>query len=282
MATYHLMHCIPHPRMHGLNGYSEVIESVFWGMQSLGLTVSRSKNTFNPHAVNIIFGAQVLPISFMEGLPRNTIVYNFEQMRGLRVEQIRPEAHYMAKNFTVWEYSKANLDTWTLLGAHPLLFPVSYSPNISQIPKAQVQDIDVLMYGLSGDKRAVAFHTLSQAGFTTVFVSGLYGQARDALIARSKLILNVNLYDFGRIFEIVRTSYLLANRKAVITIDEPDTYFEEDIQNAVKRASIDNLAETVQFLLQRDSEREQLETTGFEIFAKRDVRTALKRVLGHQ
>ena len=276
---YHLMHCIPHPRTHAFNGFTEVIDSVFWGMQALGHKVTRSKNTFNPQAINIVFGAHVLPISFMEGMPRDTVIYNFEQMRGLKAEEIRPEAHYIAKNFTIWEYSKANFDTWGMLGANPLWFPVSYSPNICRIPKFQVQDIDVLMYGMSGEKRAIAFHQLSEAGFAVVFVSGLYGEARDTLIARSKLILNVNIYDRSKIFEIVRASYLLANKKAIITIDDPDTYFEEDILGAIKRVHLNDLVKTVESLLNDTSDRESLETAGFEIFEKRDIRITLKRVL---
>lgn len=279
MANYHLMHCIPHPRMHGLNGYSEVIESVSWGLMALGHKVTKSKNTINPQAINIVFGGQILPIPFMEKLPRNTIVYNFEQMRGLTVDEIRPELHYIAKNFTIWDYSKANFAAWAQLGTSPILVPISYSPNITQIPKFPVQDIDVLMYGLTGDKRLSAFHQLSNAGIITVFVSGIYGEARDTFIARSKLILNVNLYDQSRVFEIVRASYLLANKKAVLTIDGPDTFIEEDIQKAIKSVQLENLVDSVDLLLKSESERQQLETNGFEIFSKRDIRVALKTAL---
>lgn len=37
MAKFHLMHCIPKPNMHGLNGYKEVIESVAWKWLDLKL-----------------------------------------------------------------------------------------------------------------------------------------------------------------------------------------------------------------------------------------------------
>ena len=268
--------------MHGLNGYREVIESVIWGIRSLGHEVTDAVNSADPDALNIIFGAQVLPVSFMETLPKNTIVYNFEQLRGLDKEEIRPEIHFIARNFAIWEYSRANLDSWKLLGARdPILVPVSYSPNLTRIPKFPVQDIDVLIYGLSGEKRLEAFHALSQAGLVVAFVSGLYGEARDILIARSKIILNVNLYDFSRIFEIVRVSYLLANKKAVVCVSDSDTYFEEEFLSAVKLTPMKTLVETVSFLLENDGERQQLETSGYEIFSKRNIQAVLREVLSN-
>jgi hypothetical protein len=33
---YHLAHIIPNPRMHGLNGYKDVIDTLQWGLDQLG------------------------------------------------------------------------------------------------------------------------------------------------------------------------------------------------------------------------------------------------------
>ncbi len=235
------MHCIPNPKMHGLNGYIEVIKSVEWGLLQLGHSVSYAINQADKHATNIIFGAQVLPIDFLKGLPDNSIIYNFEQMRGLKKNEVRPEVQYFADKFQIWDYSPANEDAWKMLSAeHLKIIPVGYAPPLTRIPKLQTQDIDVLIYGLSGPKRLTAFHHLNQAGLRVMFVSGFYGDARDELIARSKIILNINLYDFAQIFEIVRVSYLLANRKAVVATLDASTFIEPDFINSIKFSSIEN------------------------------------------
>jgi len=266
--------------MHGLNGYMEVIESVDWGLKALGHTVTYAVNNTNTEAVNIIFGAQVLPIDFMKKLPKSTIVYNFEQLRGLSKEEIRPELHFAAANFRIWDYSDSNLEAWKLIGAdEPRLVPVSYAPTLTRIPKLDVQDIDILIYGMSGEKRLDAFHDLSHAGFVVVFVSGLYAQARDTLIARSKIVLNVNLYDFAQIFEIVRVSYLLANKKAVVATRDSNTFVEQDISNSIKLTTSERLVEDCAWLLNHDIERHALEATGYDNFSKRDICRVLRVAL---
>lgn len=280
MAKFNLMHCIPRPRMHGLNGYKEVIESVEWGLLALGHEVKYSLNACDPSAKNIIFGAQVLPVEVLKQLPGDSIVYNFEQLRGLNREGIRPEMHYIANRFQIWEYSEANFDAWNLLGAdNPKWVPVGYAPILSRITKPPVQDIDILIYGLSGKKRVQVFHRLSLAGFTVLFVSGLYGESRDMLIARSKLILNINLYDFAQIFEIVRVSYLFANKKAVIATRDGNTYIEMDIKKSVKFTSLETIVDDCACLINNESERSRLESVGYESFIKRDIKEILRSTL---
>src|SRR5665213_1993988 len=136
MARFHLMHCVPHERMHGLNGYREVIETVEWGLQQLGHEVSYGLNHYQPHTVNILFGAQVLPIDFLKQLPNDSILYNFEQLRGLTTTQIRPELRYAAERFQIWDYSSANLQAWSELGAVRVkAVPIGWAPPISRIAK---------------------------------------------------------------------------------------------------------------------------------------------------
>ena len=280
MSHFNLVHCIPDPRMHGLNGYREVIETIAWGLRELGNEVSLSKNGHEPSATNIVFGAQVLPVDQLRELPRNSIVYNFEQMRGLSPAQVRLGVHFIAKNFQVWDYSRENLAGWSGLGNDTVrVVPVAFAPVLERIPKAPEQDIDVLMYGLSGEMRVKAFHMLSRSGLSTVFVSGLYGEARDQLIARSKIVLNVNLYAFSKIFEIVRVSYLLANRKAVVAVVDDQTAVDPELQGGIKFTSLEKVVPACIELLGNEQARQAIEATGFEIFSKRNVVPILAEAL---
>jgi hypothetical protein len=266
--------------MHGLNGYKEVIDSVEWGLLQLGHEVSYSLNESNVSATNIIFGAQVLPIETLKQLPDDSIVYNFEQIRGLQKNKIRPEVHIITERFQIWEYSKANFDSWNMLGVNnPKLVPVGYAPVLTRIPKPDTQDIDVLIYGMSGEKRGNAFHRLSHAGLKILFVSGLYGDSRDMLIARSKIILNVNLYDFAQIFEIVRVSYLFANKKAIVATLDQNTEIEEDLNDSVRFTTLEKIVDDCVHLLEDENERIRLEEDGYKNFIKRDIKEILQEAL---
>jgi hypothetical protein len=261
---------------HGLNGYKEVIESVIWGLRELGHTVEFGENTFSQSATNIVFGAQMLAMDVVEKLPPSTIIYNFEQIRA--ATQLKPALVYAATNCKVWDYSEANAQAWRKLNADCRVVPVGYAEPLTRIPKAPVQDIDVLMYGTPGPDRLDAFFHLCQFGLKTVFVCGLYGKERDELISRSKLIVNINLYA-SKIFEIVRVSYLFANRKAVVADIEPETFIEDDIRAGICVAAPSRLVEECDDLVNNESRRRAIEEAGFEAIRSRDIRPILEAAL---
>jgi hypothetical protein len=222
----------------------------------------------------------MLPLDVLKQLPGDTIVYNFEQGRGLERSEVQPEILFIAEAFSIWDYSAANVEMWKLLGnASPKLVPVGYAPVLSRIPKAQDQDIDVFLYGSSGQKRMTAIHQLSEEGYRVMFVSGLYGPARDALISRAKIILNVNRNERSRIFEVVRVSYLLANRKAVLAVLDPDTAIEPDLAKCVRSTNAADLVLACEQLLSNDTQRAELEELAYENFAARGITTILDEAL---
>jgi hypothetical protein len=266
--------------MHGPYGYREIIESVQWGLQQLGHEVTYLLNAYDPASTNIVFGAQMLPLEVLEQMPGDTIVYNFEQGRGLERNEVRPEVSFIAENFSIWDYSTANVDLWKSLGNESTkLVPVGYAPILSRIPKSPDQDIEILFYGTPDPKRLGVFNQLAHEGYSMLFASGLYGGARDSLIARSKIVLNVNYMDRARIFEVARVSYLLANRKAVVAVLDPDTAIESDLTRCIRSTSASDLVAACEQLLSNDAQRAELEDLGFEIFARRDIRKILDEAL---
>jgi len=266
--------------MHGLNGYKEVIETMTWGLEQLGHQVSYAVNSHSNDSINIVYGAQVAPLDALKALPDNSICYNLEQLRGLTPENVKPQIKYCVSRFRMWDYSPSNVDAWRSLGQTDVsIVPIGYAPILTRIPEAKTQDIDVLLYGMSGVRRLQVVHDLSQLGITVVFVSGLYGAARDDLIARSRIVLNINLYQWAKIFEVVRVSYLLANRKAVVADIEPDTYVDEDIKGGIRFAPLKEIAANCSILIGDKAKRIALEEAGFEAISKRDIRKFLEVVL---
>ncbi|MBX9842969.1 MAG: hypothetical protein K2Z80_14285 [Xanthobacteraceae bacterium] len=93
----------------------------------------------------------------------------------------------------------------------------------------------------------------------------LYGAERDAFVARAKIILNVHFYD-ARLFEIVRVSSLLANRKCVVSETGSDAAFENQFGAGIAFAPYAALAETCVRLLQNPDSRRVVAEVGFERF----------------
>ena len=277
---FHLAHIVPSKTMHGLNGYKEVIDTVQWGLQEMGHGASYGLNTLSPTATNIIFGAQVMDMATLRSLAGDTIVYNFEQIKDANPQHIKPEVLEIAKRFEVWEYSAANLDAWATLGAKDVqVVPVGYAPVLQRIAKPAEQDIDVLIYGTPGNDRLGAFHQLAYAGLTVVFVCGLYGKARDDLIGRAKMVLNINLYEISKIFEVVRVSYLMANRKAVVADVDAQTVIDADIRAAIRVAAPAELVDACRALAANTAQREALEEAALAAIEKRDIREILRTAL---
>lgn len=267
--------------MHGLHGYREVIETVQWGLMSLGLETTVGTNSISATATNIVLGSQMLDPAAIDALPPDTIVYNLEQIAGVDVGLLKPSFRAAARRLQVWEYSERNFSAWEQLQpARPVAHvPIGWAPVLARIPRAEPQDIDVLHYGMPNEFRLSVFNELCTRGLSCAYLCGLYGAGRDGLIARSKLVLNLNYYSFARIFEIVRVSYLLANAKAVVSDLHPDSFVEADLREAVALVPPAEIADCCQRLLNDDVARRQLEIRGAESIRRRDIRAILAQAL---
>ena len=267
--------------VHGLYGYREVIETLQWGLRDLGYDATVSENQIDATRVNIVLGAQMLADADLRRLPDETIVYNFEQISGATLADLRPEIRTVVERFRIWEYSQGNMATWEKLGSrHGIVHvPVGWAPVLNRIGRPPRQDVDALIYGTPGRLRLEVFHDLCHHGMTCLFVCGMYGEARDALIARSKLVLNLNVNDRSRIFEIVRVSYLLANSKAVVADLRVGTFVEPDLEAAVAFCPPERIRATCVGLLESEDARLELGNRGREIMERRHISPILTAAL---
>ncbi|WP_157100525.1 hypothetical protein [Rhodoplanes sp. Z2-YC6860] len=229
--------------------------------------------------VNIFFCAHLLSRARASEIPKGSIVYNFEQIfeRSPWVGAIYRD---LLSRVTIWDYSARNLAAIRAI-ANPRcshLVPLGYVPQLTCIPPAPVEDIDVLFYGALTPRRRAILQDLQQAGLRLRVETGISGAARDGLISRAKVVLNLHFYSTA-IFEIVRVSYLLCNRKAVVGECGPHTEIDDDIREAIAAVSYDRLCETVFGLLRDETERNRLAKRGQEIFAKRRLPDILARAI---
>jgi hypothetical protein len=91
-------------------------------------------------------------------------------------------------------------------------------------------------------------------------------------------VLNVHFYE-SQIFEIVRVSYLLANRKCVVSETGHDTALEEPLKGGIAFTAYTDLASTCLRLLEQADERARLGKKGFECFSSLSQVSMLKRAL---
>jgi hypothetical protein len=124
----------------------------------------------------------------------------------------------------------------------------------------------VLFFGGAHERRVAIINELNARGYRAWLETNAYGEQRDALVARSKIILNIHSYD-AHIFEIVRVSYMLANRKCVVSETGNDEELEGPFRAGIAFTPYDGLVDTCVRLLNDHAERARLEQKGFEIMS---------------
>lgn len=251
--------------------FEEVAETLAYGLQALGHDAKLSRNFFSQTRWNIVFGAHLLDSGCV--LPERSVVYNLEQYRAPAFDAAAHVPGYSAW----WDYSAENIlhcpvDHWA---KYSKIVPIGYVPELTRI-KPREQDIDVLFYGSINERRKKILEDCVNAGLRVQAVFNVYGRERDELISRSKVVLNVHFYE-SKIFEIVRCSYLLANRKCVVS--EESNEMDADLKGAVVEVPYPELVDTCKFYVEHRFAREDWEQEGFELMSKRDEREILKAAL---
>ncbi len=269
------------PRFDILNSYLEVIESLHWGFNNLGFECSFSVNEIDNKCINIVFGWIPALLNGNE-FPEGTILYNLEQFsrQSMRGDIVLEKA---AAQYQIWDYSISNISRWNEINPRfPAYYaPISFAPNLIKIPKV-TEDIDILYIGSLGPKRAEKLISVSSSlnRNSVVSLANIWGNQRDEFISRSKILLNIsNENSTMTIFEIVRVSYYLANKKAVICEIYPELEIENDMKNILKFVDSANLSSTCDEFISDARKREDYAEACFEAFRQRDVKDVINSFL---
>jgi len=256
--------------------FDELVSSLSSALRDLGCeTDVSSDELLGREHVNLIVGANLIKPG--SELPANSIILNFEQG-----EALRREPYYLDRlgRHAVLDYSAKNAERIRQETGNPHVhvLDIGYSAALTRILPAVVQDVDVLFYGSVNPRRRHVLDGLEAAGLKVKTLFGVYGEERDRWIARSKLVLNLHFYE-DKVHEIVRTFYLLANRKAVVCECDEATEIDPVLKDAMACVPYERLVETCVRLATADDERQRLEHRGFEIFSRRDQAQMLAAVL---
>jgi hypothetical protein len=257
----------------------EVAELLTCSLETLGQDCAFRANALDPEAVNIVLGYHLLSAPASESLPsRRLIFYQLEQLSE-REGWFTPEREALLRSaWAVWDYSQENVAFLRDRGIRRVQhLPLGYHPRLERIrhrPEAQ-KDIDVLFYGSMNERRAAVIAELGRRGLRAECLFGVYGDARDACIARARIVLNVHFYQ-ARILEQVRLSYLLNNRCFVISEEAGHNPFGDGVVTGPIEALPDLCAQYARC----PQARQEAAARGHESFRQRPMVNYLRPVLG--
>jgi hypothetical protein len=262
--------------------HSRCFEEVALGLQSafleLGYRVPVVADPARSSGKVLVLGPHLLSHVEECSWPSEMILFNLEQVSE-GSSWMTSDYRDRLRRHTVWDYSQRNIQALRDMGISGVtLCPIGYAPTLSRIKRAQEQDIDVLFIGSLNQRRRQILNSLRAAGIEVRWGFDIYGRDRDSFFARAKLVLNIHMYE-AKVFEIVRVSFLLANRVCVVSETGADPELEMRFRDGVAFAEADHLAETCQRLLGDQAARRILQDEGFRLFSSMPQRDFLQTAL---
>jgi hypothetical protein len=267
----------PEGYVHSL-AFQEVAESIHYALLALGYDSVMTTNFDDPTRRYIVFGSNL--VSMVPGLtlPANAILFNLEQFSP-ESTWIEPSLLDLFRSYAVWDYSPVNIGLLAEQGiTHVRHVPIGYVPELTRIPQDVPQDIDVLFYGSYNDRRRAILVALEERGVNVQTLFAVYGAERDAMIARSRIVLNLHFFE-SKIFEIVRVSYLLANGRFVVSERGSDAAHEALYESALAFSEYEDLVDTCIHYLNHEDQRQAIAQAGFNLMRNHLQTEFLKPVL---
>jgi hypothetical protein len=257
--------------------FDEVAEGLHFALLALGHDSVVTSRLDLDDRRTIVLGGNLLIRHGMEP-PKNPIFYNLEQLGDDLPSTTLPAFFDLFRRYPTWDYSQANIERLAALGLpRPTYVPIGYVPELTRITPAP-EDIDVLFYGAPYERRYAVLKDLHDRGLRVKWLTGVYGASRDAWIARSKIVLNLHYWE-AKIFEITRVSYLLANRRAVVSERGADSTLERELASGVAFADYDELVDRCVELVGDERARRELAERGYQAFSARDQAAILDHAL---
>ncbi len=246
-ATSHCIYVVSPLGYPGARCFDEVAESLHHGFAALGIEAPIVRKPEDIQGTPIVLGANQIgkfidttPAALQ--LPADAIIYNLEQVDESSTWMDRTYLTLL-RRYRVWDYSAANVEQlakWGIVADG--ICGIGHVAALERIPVDGVKDIDVLFYGSLNERRMDVLEALKARGLRVVVSTNLYGAGRDSLVARAKVVLNVHYYP-AKVLEVVRLSYLMANRCAVVSETGANPAEEAPFRDAIAFAAYDQLVQ---------------------------------------
>ncbi|MCL8207178.1 MAG: hypothetical protein K6V97_03770 [Actinomycetia bacterium] len=260
--------------------FEDVAAALVYALTALGHRVSYQDNNLRAEAQNIVPGGHLLnPAQWplLDQVP--VILYNFEQFP-TQLAHFPGYDALLRRRYPLWDYAARNVawlwDTWRLPAQH---VPLGYVPVWTRLPPHPAKDIDVLFYGSQTPRRRAVLDRLAQAGLSVVAATDAYGLARDAYLARSRVVLNCHQFGPDDAPELVRLLYLWANRCAVVSEAATPEAVPDGYHDAAVWVPYEALAEACHALVRDVARQAQLGDAAWAAVQRQPFVATLARVL---
>lgn len=260
--------------------FQEMAELIAFSIEDNGYQVKISENFLDTSALNIMIGCHLADISLIPQIPKNTIIFNTEQI-GQGPQIWNERVIKFVDKFESWDYSLENIIKLKSLGIkQPKLFQFGYHPKLERLSNSQ-KEIDVLFYGSITPSRLNVLNAIEASGLKLKKIFGLFGAERDYYIERSKIILNLHQHD-SKIFEIVRVHYLMNNSKVVVTQCDHDSKIDANYQDGVILSSHENIPNACLAAVQSNDILLNFEKKSLQTIKKLNSVQIMKNLLSEQ
>lgn len=101
--------------------------------------------------------------------------------------------------------------------------PLGHHPSFERFNPEPSPDIDIVFYGVLNPHRCRVLDGLLERGLKVVALPRCYGRERDGLLARAKLVLNMQYNVMGS-WPSLRVAHLVSNRVPVLTEAHKDSW----------------------------------------------------------
>jgi hypothetical protein len=257
--------------------FEEVALALASGLREIGHESQVVASERAPAGRSVVLGAHLLAGADPFALPAGCVLFNLEQV-GDDATHLPPRYFELLRHFPVLDYSQSNVEALRKHGVRARLCGLGYAPELTRIAPAE-EDIDVLFYGSVNERRARVIVEMRRRGLRVEAAFGVYGEERDRLAARAKVVLNVHFHQ-AKLFEAVRVSYLLANRRCVLSEVGCDPALERPFAGGVAFERYERLPDAAVELADDGEKRRQVAEAGFRLFSSVRQADCLRQVEG--
>ncbi|MBY6065503.1 glycosyltransferase family 1 protein [Leisingera aquaemixtae] len=272
--------CLIEPQNYVHSGaFYEIADLLLYALRDLGFEAVSTRNRIDPAARNIVIGIHLLNPSFAKQMPPGTIILNTEQLGAVFGDWNKRILEWFSQDFTLWDYSEANVAHLRDFGVKRVeKLQLGYQKELCRITRRENPDVDVLFYGCINPRRKAVLADLEARGLRVKALFGVYGQDRDAWIARSRIVLNLHYYE-TQIFEIVRTFYLMTNGVPIAAEVNPGTRIDDCYRDGMLPLPYSQLAAGIDDALKDEAGLAQLGAQAKETIASLPQAGLLREII---
>ena len=200
-------------------------------------------------------------------LPKNFIVIQAEQINSRFINT--KYLSILAKARSVWDFSGRNVEYFQEKGIKvydigsrvPMDVFYPNSPSMLRHFSGRHKDIDVLFYGAKCPRRENLEKDLKRIGLKTEFrYNNLFRGAREDLIARSKVVLNIHYYVRSSL-ETHRIEYLCSRGKCVVSERSDDHVLDDKYAQSVVFSSMEDMVSSILNMVTCEKKRNSVEVS---------------------